>query len=66
MIIAAAIIAAVICAVAYSLGNVTGERRGRALGWLERNDQEINRDAKRREKLNSRRDRDGTFQEAKQ
>ena len=46
-------------------GHYSGENRGKALGWIERNDQEINRDAKRREQLNSRRDRDGTFQEAK-
>jgi len=65
MTYAAAIIAAAICTLAYLLGHSTGERRGRALGWLERNDQEINRDAKRREQLNSRRDRDGAFQEAK-
>ena len=65
MTYAAAIIAAALCALAYSLGRVTGERRGRALGWLERNDQAISRDAKRREQINNRRDRDGTFQEAK-
>lgn len=66
MTYAAAIIASVICTLAYLLGHSTGEKRGRALGWLERNDQEINRDAKRREKLNNRRDCDGTFQGAKQ
>lgn len=65
MTYAAALITCAVCALAYSLGRFTGEKRGRALGWLEHYEQILNRDAKRREALNSRRDRDGTFLEAK-
>ena len=65
MSFATIIIGAVVAIAAYALGHYSGENRGKAIGWIERNDQEINRDAKRREQLNSRRDRDGTFQEEK-
>lgn len=65
MSIATIIIGAVVAIAAYALGHYSGENRGRALGWLERNQEAMDRDAKRREQLNSRRDRDGTFQEAK-
>ena len=58
-------IGAIVAFAAYALGHYSGENRGKALGWLERNQQAMDRDAKRREQLNSRRDRDGTFQEAK-
>ena len=54
MTYAAAIIAAALCALAYSLGRATGERRGRALGWLERNDQAMDAESRRRAA-------DGTF-----
>ena len=65
MSIATIIIGAVVAIAAYALGHYSGENRGKALGWLERNQQAMDRDAKRREQLNSRRDRDGTFQEGK-
>ena len=54
MTYAAAIIAAALCALAYSLGHTLGENRGRALGWLERNDQAMDAESRRRAA-------DGTF-----
>ncbi len=48
------IIGAVVAIAAYALGHYSGENRGRALGWLERNQEEIERDRKRRAP-------DGTF-----
>lgn len=54
MSIATIIIAAVVAIAAYALGHYSGENRGRAIGWLERNQEEINREQKRRAP-------DGTF-----
>ena len=48
------IIGAVVAIAAYALGHYSGESRGKALGWLERNQEELNREAKRRAP-------DGTF-----
>ena len=48
MSIATIIIGAVVAIAAYALGHYSGENRGRALGWLERNQEEIERDRKRR------------------
>lgn len=48
------IIAAVVAVAAYALGHYSGENRGRAIGWLERNQEEIDREQKRRAP-------DGTF-----
>lgn len=42
------IIAAVVAIAAYALGHYSGENRGRALGWLERNQEELERERKRR------------------
>lgn len=50
----ALIIAAVVAIAAYALGHYSGENRGRALGWLERNQEELEREQKRRAP-------DGTF-----
>jgi len=52
--IATIIIATVVAIAAYALGHYSGENRGRALGWLERNQEEIDREQKRRAP-------DGTF-----
>ncbi len=54
MSIATIIIGAVVAIAAYALGHYSGENRGRALGWLERNQEEIDREQKRRAP-------DGTF-----
>ena len=48
------IIGSIVAIAAYALGHYSGENRGRALGWLERNQEELNREAKRRAP-------DGTF-----
>lgn len=48
------IIGAVVAIAAYALGHYSGENRGKALGWLERNQEELEREAKRRAP-------DGTF-----
>ncbi len=54
MSIATIIIGAVVAIAAYALGHYSGENRGRALGWLERNQEELEREQKRRAP-------DGTF-----
>lgn len=54
MSIATIIIGAVVAIAAYVLGHYSGENRGRALGWLERNQEELEREQKRRAP-------DGTF-----
>ena len=41
-------IGAIVAIAAYALGHYTGENRGRALGWLERNQEELGRERKRR------------------
>ena len=41
-------IGAIVAIAAYVLGHYRGENRGRALGWLERNQDEIDRERKRR------------------
>lgn len=33
---------------AYTLGHYSGENRGKAIGWLERNQEELEREQKRR------------------
>ena len=50
----AIIIGAVVAIAAYALGHYSGENRGRAIGWLERNQEELEREANRRAA-------DGTF-----
>ena len=50
----AIIIGFLVCFCSYLLGYHAGENRGRALGWLERNQEEIDRERKRRAA-------DGTF-----
>lgn len=42
------IIGSIVAIAAYALGHYSGENRGRALGWLERNQEEIDREQKRR------------------
>ena len=42
------IIGAVVAIAAYALGHYSGESRGRAIGWIERNQEEIDREQKRR------------------
>jgi len=54
MSIASIIIGAAVAIAAYALGHYSGENRGRAIGWLERNQEELNREQKRRAQ-------DGTF-----
>ena len=54
MSIATIIIGAVVAIAAYALGHYSGENRGKALGWLERNQEELEREQKRRAP-------DGTF-----
>lgn len=51
-------IGSIVAIAAYALGHYSGENRGRALGWLERNQEEINREQKRRAP-------DGTFRSAR-
>ena len=54
MSFATIIIGAVVAIAAYALGHYSGENRGKALGWLERNQQEYDRERARRAA-------DGTF-----
>lgn len=44
----------IVAIAAYTLGHYSGENRGKALGWLERNQEALEREAKRRAP-------DGTF-----
>lgn len=48
------IIGSIAAIAAYALGHYSGENRGKALGWLERNQQEYDRERARRAA-------DGTF-----
>jgi hypothetical protein len=41
-------IGSIVAISAYVLGHYSGENRGRALGWLERNQEELDRERKRR------------------
>lgn len=54
MNIAIIIIGAVVAIAAYTLGHYSGENRGKAIGWLERNQQALDRERARRAA-------DGTF-----
>lgn len=54
MSIATIIIGAVVAIAAYALGHYSGENRGKAIGWLERNQQAMDDEARRRAA-------DGTF-----
>ena len=48
MNIASIIIGAVVAIAAYALGHYSGENRGKALGWLERNQQAMDDEARSR------------------
>ena len=48
MSFATIIIGAVVAIAAYALGHYIGENRGKALGWIERNQQAMDDEARRR------------------
>ena len=59
MSIATIIIGAVVAIAAYTLGHYSGENRGKAIGWLERNQQAMDHVAKRAQRFDRLHPRDG-------